>query len=110
MSRRQHAHNGMAADGRPIRIPRSVDSVRAHLKRHLVEEGKRMQDLADAWGCSKRNVYDLFYRDRPISTNHIELAAQLLGLDEFDTNELRLLGAREAGWQIDPNFILETHA
>ncbi|HEL3748669.1 TPA: hypothetical protein UMV35_000929 [Stenotrophomonas maltophilia] len=69
-----------------------------------------MQDLADAWGCSKHNVYDLFYRDRPISPTHIELAAKLLGLDEFDTNELRLLGAREAGWQIDPKFLLETHA
>lgn len=28
-------------------------------------------------------------------------------LDEFDTNELRLLGAREAGWHIDTNFLLE---
>lgn len=69
--------------------------------------GKRMQDLADVWGCSKHNVYDLFYRDRPISPNHIELAAQMLDLDEFDTNELRLLGAREAGWHIDINFLLE---
>lgn len=108
--RRQHANNGMAAGGRPIRIPRSIDSVRSHLKRHLLEEGKRMQDLADVWGCSKHNVYDLFYRDRPISPKHIELAAQMLGLDEFDTNELRLLGAREAGWQIDTSFLLETHA
>ncbi|PZS75113.1 hypothetical protein A7X68_03560 [Stenotrophomonas maltophilia] len=66
-----------------------------------------MQDLADAWGCSKHNVYDLFYRDRPISPQHIELAAEMLGLDEFDTNELRLLGAREAGWHIDTNFLLE---
>ncbi|WP_414554788.1 hypothetical protein [Stenotrophomonas forensis] len=48
-ARRQHAHNGMAAGGRPIRIPRSVDSVRSHLKRHLVEEGRRLQDLAEAW-------------------------------------------------------------
>ncbi|MGG6341671.1 hypothetical protein ACQ5SA_00320 [Stenotrophomonas indicatrix] len=108
--RRQHANNGMAAGGRPIRVPRSVTSVRALLKRHLLEEGKRMQDLAEVWGCSRHNVYDLFYESRPISPTHIDLAAKFLGLDEFDTNELRLLGAREAGWQIDPTFILEHHA
>ncbi|PJL44702.1 hypothetical protein [Stenotrophomonas maltophilia] len=109
-TRRQLANNGMAAGGRPIRVPRSVTSVRAHLKRHLLEEGKRMQDLAEVWGCSKHNVYDLFYESRPISPTHIDLAAKFLGLDEFDTNELRLLGAREAGWQIDPTFILERNA
>lgn len=105
---RQAAHNGMAAGGRPIRVPRTVNSVRAHLRRHLAEEGHRMQDLAPVWGCTRHNVYDLFYEDRPLSPNHIELAAAFLGLDDFDTNELRLLGAREAGWRIDPNFILET--
>ncbi|MEF9875154.1 MAG: hypothetical protein RR778_15785 [Glutamicibacter sp.] len=107
MARRQHANNGMAAGGRPIRVPRSVTSVRAHLRRHLAEEGRRMQDLVPAWGCTKHNVYDLFYEDRPLSPNHIDLAAQFLGLDDFDTNELRLLGAREADWRIDTTFLLE---
>lgn len=107
MSRRQHANNGMAAADLPISIPRSIDSVRLQLKRHLVREGKRVQDLAEVWGCSKHNVYDLSYRDWPISPHHIELAAQVLGLDEFDTNELRLFGAREAGWCIGTNFLLE---
>jgi hypothetical protein len=32
------------------------------------------------------------------------------GLDNFDTNELRLLGAREAGWRIDTTFLLEHNA
>lgn len=105
--RRQHANNGMAGGGRPIRVPRSVTSVRAHLRRHLAEEGRRMQDLAPVWGCTRHNVYDLFYEDRPLSPNHIDLAAAFLGLDDFDTNELRLLGAREAGWRIDTNFLLE---
>lgn len=107
MSRRQHANNEMAAGGRPISIPRPIDSVRSHLKRHLVKEGKRVQDLAEVWGCSKHNVYDLSDRDRPISPHHIELAAQVLGLDVFGTNELRLFGAREAGWCIGTNFLLE---
>lgn len=108
--RRQHANNGMAAGGRPIRVPRSVTSVRAHLRRHLAEEGRRMQDLAPVWGCTRHNVYDLFYEDRPLSPNHIDLAAAFLGLDDFDTNELRLLGAREAGWHIDTTFLLEHKA
>ncbi|WP_232147411.1 helix-turn-helix transcriptional regulator [Stenotrophomonas sp. SY1] len=106
-ARRQAANNGMAAGGRPIRVPRSVNSVRALLRRHLQEEGKRMQELAGAWGCTKQNVYDLFSGQRPFSPNHIDQAARLLGLDEFDTNELRLLGAREAGWAVDPTFLIE---
>lgn len=109
-ARRQQANNGMAAGGRPIRVPRSVTSVRAHLRRHLQEEGKRMQDLAQVWGCCKQSVYDLFCEDRPLSPNHIDLAAAFLGLDDFDTNELRLLGAHEAGWRIDPTFLLEHKA
>lgn len=66
MARRQHPNNGMAAGGRPIRVPRSVTSVRAHLCQHLAEEGRRMQDLAPVWGCTKHNVYDLFYEDRAL--------------------------------------------
>lgn len=34
-ARRQHAINGMAAGGRPIRVPRSLSSVSAHLRQHL---------------------------------------------------------------------------
>lgn len=109
-ARRQHANNGMAAGGRPIRVPRSVTSVRAHLRRHLAEEGHRMQDLATVWSCTRHNVYDLFYEDRPLSARHIDLAATFLRLDDFDTNELRLLGAREAGWHIDTTFLLEHRA
>lgn len=103
--RRQHANNGMACGGRPIRVPRSVDSVRAHLRRHLREEGHRMQALAGPWKCTPQNVYDLFYRSNPLGPQHIDAAAAFLRLDEFDANELRLLGAREAGWNIDPQFL-----
>lgn len=67
-----------------------------------------MQDLAVVWECTRQTVYDVFYRQRPLSPAHIDLAAQLLGLDDFDTNQLRLLGAREAGWNIQPQFLLET--
>ena len=64
-----------------------------------------MQALAVPWKCSTQNVYDLFYRSSPLSPQHIDAAAEFLRLDEFDTNELRLLGAGEAGWHIDPAFL-----
>lgn len=66
-----------------------------------------MQDLAEAWGCSKGNVYDYFWSARPFSPQHVDAAIELLGLDEFDAAELRLLGAREAGWNIQPKHLLE---
>jgi len=69
-----------------------------------------MQDLAPVWGCTRHNVYDLFYGYRPLSPSNIDIAAQFLGLDDFDANERRLLGAREAGWRIDTNLLLEDHA
>ena len=42
---------------------------------------------------------------RPLPPQHVEASITHLGLDEFDANELRLLAAREAGWQIDPAYI-----
>ena len=105
--RRQGPHNGRAVGGRPIRVPRQVNSVRAMLRRHLREEGRRMQDLAPAWKCSKGNVYDYFWSQRPFSPQHIEAAIEFLQLDEFDAAELRLQGAREAGWRIDTKHLLE---
>lgn len=65
-----------------------------------------MHALAGPWKCTPQNVYDLFYRSNPLGPQHIDAAAVFLRLDEFDTNELRLLGAREAGWNIDPEFLV----
>jgi len=64
-----------------------------------------MHALAGPWKCTPQNVYDLFYRSNPLGPQHIDAAAAFLRLDEFDINELRLLGAREAGWNIDPQFL-----
>lgn len=105
--RRQSPNNGLAVGGRPIRVPRGVNTVRAMLRRHLREEGRRMQDLAQAWGCKPGNVYDYFCEDRPFSPQHVEACISFLQLDEFDAAELRLQGAREAGWNIDPKYLLE---
>lgn len=102
---RQAPHLGKG--GRPIRVPRSVTSVRALLRRHLAEENLRMQDLAAAWEVKPKTVYDVFCDDRPLSPSHIKAAAKFLGLDEFDTSELMLTGARESGFEIDPAYLLE---
>src|SRR5690606_24940225 len=100
--RRQPVHNGRSLGGRPIRVPRTVNSVRAILRRHLHEEGRRMQDLAEPWQCKKVTVYGVFHDARPISPQHIDAAIAWLQLDEFDAAELRVQGAREAGWKIEP--------
>lgn len=106
---RQAPHNGMACAGRPIRVPLGKASVRQVLRRHLREDGRRMQDLAAPWQCAPRTVYDMFCSARTFSPQHIDAAIAWLGLDDFDAAELRLLGAREAGWAIDIRYILEDH-
>ncbi|WP_017907434.1 hypothetical protein [Xanthomonas sp. SHU 199] len=103
---RQVAHNGKACGGRPIRVPLGKVSVRQILRRHLREEGHRIIDLCVPWKCRPQSVYNAFFDKRPFSPSHIDAAIQFLGLDEFDANELRLLGAREAGWHIDKTFLL----
>ncbi len=65
----------------------------------------QMKHLAPAWGVSVHTVYALFNVSRPLPPQHVEASIAHLGLDEFDANELRLLAAREAGWQIDPAYI-----
>ena len=104
--RRQSPNNGRAVGGRPIRIPRGPNTVRVLLRRHLKEEWRRMQDIAEAWGCKPGNVYDYFWADRPFSPQHIEACITMLKLDDFDANELRMQGAREAGWNIDLGYLI----
>lgn len=112
MSARRHQvmHVRRKITGRPMVIAKDARTVRELLRRHLREEGMRLMDLAPAWGRSAHTVYSLFAVDRPLAPEHLEASIQALGLDEFDANELRLQGAREAGWQIDPTFLLEKHA
>ncbi|XTQ92578.1 hypothetical protein ACQR5W_11705 [Xanthomonas sacchari] len=103
---RQVAHNGKACGGRPIRVPLGKVSVRQILRRHLREEQRRIIDLCGPWKCRPQTVYNAFSDARPFSPSHIEAAIEFLGLDDFDANELRLVGAREAGWGIDPKCLL----
>lgn len=102
---RQGPNNARGAGGRSVRVPLGVSTVRAVLRRHIREEHCRMQDLMVPWHCERQTVYDIFHDGRPLSPQHVEAAIGWLGLDEFDANELRLLGASEAGWKLDPAFL-----
>ena len=78
------------------------------LRRHLHEDGQRVQSLAQAWGIRRFSVWRVFQRtERHLQPHHVEGAITALHLDDFDANELRLVAAREAGWNIDPRYILE---
>lgn len=104
---RQVAHNGKSCGGRPIRVPLGKVSVRQILRRHIRDKGLRMQDLCTPWKCKRNTVYSAYSDQRPFSPSHIEAAIEFLGLDDAAANELRLIGAREAGWNIDPKCLLD---
>lgn len=103
---RQPIHNGTCCGGRPIRVPVGPRTVRQLLRRHLREEGARIQDLAKVWECKRKSVYDRLCDKRPLSPQHILAVVDLLKLDNFDKAELLLLGAQEAGWCIDPTYLI----
>lgn len=76
------------------------------VRRHVHEDRKSLACLATAWGCKEFSVWRVFQRiDRPLQPHHIEGVITALQLDEFDANDLRLRAAREAGWNIDPQFV-----
>lgn len=80
----------------------------AKLRRHLHDAGRTLDSLATAWNCRRFSVWRIFQRtERPLQPHHVEGAITALSLDEFDANELRLRAAREAGWAIDTQFLME---
>lgn len=86
-------------------------TARDMIRRHCREHGKELACLAPAWGCRVFSVWRAFGRiNRPLQPHQVEGAISALQLDEFDANELRLRAAREAGWNIDPAMLLESHA
>lgn len=97
--------------GRKITVQKNPKDVRAILRRHLREEKKTIAgDLARAWNMHPTSAHRRFYSDRskrggaPFTPQMIDAAVEMLGLDEFDAHELRLQGAIESGWQINPAF------
>lgn len=94
-----------AATGRKIKVEKRPKDVRAILRRHLREEGKTISQLADVWDMHVNSVYRRFYDSRPFPVQFVETAINFLKLDDFDANELRWHGAREAGWNINPDYL-----
>lgn len=83
-------------------------TAREIIRRHLHEAGMQIQDLAPVWGIKRFSVWRVFTRtDQRLLPGQVESLIAHLHLDAFDANELRLAAAREAGYPIDPKFLLE---
>lgn len=96
------------ATGRRITVEHTPKSVRALMRRHLREEGKRLIDLCPVWDMHENSLYRLFYKkSRPMAPQHVDAFIEFMKLDEFDAQDLRLQGAKEAGWRIDKRFLIE---
>jgi len=106
MERATYRTAGMLAK---LRRPQPAHlTARDMLRRHLHDAGRNLDSLATAWNCRRFSVWRIFQRtERPLQPHHVEGAITALRLDEFDANELRLRAAREAGWAIDPKFLME---
>lgn len=94
------------ATGRPIVVLSRPKTVRDLIRRHLREEGKTVEhDLARWWDMKPHSAHRCMYNTaRKLGPAYIEAAIEGLGLDEFDANELRLYGARDAGWNFNPKI------
>ena len=94
--------------GRPITLtPGQPRTARAIIREHLrFAKLDIHNDLSAILGVSKQYAGCLMRRHRyAIVPERIEQVITALQLDEFDANELRLVAAREAGWEIDARYI-----
>ena len=94
------------ATGRKIQVKWTPRTSRDLIRRHLREEGKTIvRDLASWWDMHPNSAYRRMYdKRRPMTPGYIEAVIEGCKLDEFDANELRILGAIEAGWNINPKL------
>lgn len=88
------------ATGRKIKVDKNPRSVRALMRRHLREEGKRMIDLAPVWDMHENSLYRRFYDNRPFPPQYVTQFVKFLQLDEFDAFELHAQAAREHGFEL----------
>lgn len=84
-----------------------VKTVRSTIRELLRADKLQQKALAPVWGITEGHVYQLFWKKLPLPPLYIEQAARFFRLDDFDTAELMLLGAREAGWQINVQRLLD---
>lgn len=94
------------ATGRKLTVVKRPKSTRDLIRRHLREEGKTIgRHLAAWWDMHPNSAYRRMYdKRRPFTPAYIEAVVEGLQLDDFDANELRVLGAIEAGWNINPKM------
>lgn len=97
------------ATGRKIEIKLGPRTVRRMIKEHLKYERKTItHDLAKMWNVHHNSAFRIIYeKRRPLAPAYVEAVIAGLKLDDFDANELRLQGAREAGWKINPKFLMD---
>jgi hypothetical protein len=82
--------------------PKEMRTLRVAIRQHLREEGRTVTDLAKFWNMREQSARRLMCPpERRITPNHVEAVIAGLKLDEFDANDLRILGARAAGWNIN---------
>lgn len=93
---------GTPRKGRAITVPRVIATARDIMRRHLREEGWRMQDLGEHWNVLPGTVKFIFWKKTPLPPQYVDAFIDALKLDEFDALELRLQAAIEAGWQLLP--------
>lgn len=84
-----------------------VRTVRSTLRELVRAERMKQRDLAKVWGVTEGHVHQLFWKRSPLPPLYIEQACKFFRLDDFDTAELMLLGAREAGWKINVQRLLD---
>lgn len=58
-----------------------TETATRNLKAELARQGKTTKDLAKAWGLETRAVNNRLKGRKPLSTDEIEKAAKLLGLE-----------------------------
>lgn len=95
------------ATGRKITVKKRPITLRDVMRRHLREEGKTIAALSKVWDMHPTSCYRRFYDKRPYPPQYVDSFIEWLRLDEFDAQELRLLGAIEAGWQINTALLLK---
>lgn len=82
-----------------INNPRSA---RAIIREHLRNHNLTIKNDLSKWWEVKSNAAErmMYHKTRQLRPEHIEAVIAALSLDDFDSLELRMAGAREAGWII----------
>lgn len=88
--------------GRRAVYYRGTRSVRSIIREHLRFHKMTIKgDLARILRISPIGAASLMTKKHPLAPQQVDAFIEEMKLDEFDAYELRLLGAMEAGWQLN---------